>query len=117
MRARSIPRLPVVGSRFEAKILRRKKYVYLSVRRLKDPWRNPKNTYLENQVVQGEVVGIRRFGAFIQLEPGIDAIVRLTGLPLLRDQLPRDVLSIGDYVQGVITGLDWEKHKIEPQSY
>lgn len=110
------PPLPQIGERLEAKIIKERKEspeVYLSLRQLIDPWHEVEKTYHPDQVVRGEVVNIRHFGVFVQLEPGLDAIVWPRDMPLRRDQRPADILSIGDQVQGVITLVDPKKHKLE----
>ena len=106
---------PEVGEKFKAKIIRDKKgkrYIDLSIRQLTDPWKAAKDKYKIGQVVRGEVVNIRNFGAFVQIEPGIIALARPEDIPLLSTQLPYTVLSIGDQVQGIITKVDKAKQKI-----
>lgn len=90
----------------------RKGQVYLSLRQLTDPWKQVKNKYYEGQLVQGEVVHIRYFGAFVQIEPGIDAILRPKEVPLLPSQLIEEVLSVGDRVQGLVTRFDIKRQKM-----
>ncbi|HEX9926355.1 MAG TPA: S1 RNA-binding domain-containing protein, partial [Anaerolineae bacterium] len=110
------PPLPQAGEHLEAKIIKERKEspeVYLSPRQLIDPWHEVEKTYHPDQVVRGEVVNIRHFGVFVQLEPGLDAIVWPRDMPLRRDQRPAEILSIGDQVQGVITLIDLKKHKLE----
>ena len=106
---------PEVGEKFKAKVIRDKKgkrYVDLSIRQLTDPWEKNKDKYKKDQVVRGEIVNIRNFGAFVQIEPGIVALVRPKDIPLRAAQLPHTVLAIGDQVQGVITKVDKEKQEI-----
>ena len=115
-RVGAIPPMPDVGDQFEAKVIRDRRgarYVYLSLRQLTDPWQEAKEKYRLGQVVRGEVVNIRRFGVFVQIAPGVDAIVRPRDIPLLRDQRLEEVLSIGDQVQGVITNISRRKREIE----
>ena len=110
------PPLPRAGERLEAKIIKERKEspeVYLSLRQLVDPWHEVEKKYQPDQVVRGEVVNLRHFGVFVQLEPGLDAIVWPRDMPLRRDQRPAEILSIGDQVQGVITLIDLKKHKLE----
>lgn len=110
------PRIPASGEEFEAVLLagkRRTRYAYLSIRRLHDPWTAAQGKYTKGQTVRGEVVNLRRFAAFVQLEPGITAIVRPAALPLGKDQLPEDLLSLGDQVMGVIQHYDQQQHRCE----
>lgn len=84
-----------------------------SIARLSNPWDNVTTRYKKGQVVVGEVVNLRSFAAFVQIEPGITAVVWAKDLPLLVDQIPSDVLVLGDKVCGVISVLDTKKQKID----
>lgn len=108
--------IPRVGDRLRATIIpgrENDRYIALSVRQLRDPWREIKGKYRVGQPVWGEVVDIRDFGGFVQIEPGVDAIVRPCDIPMLRHQTALDVLSIGDQVMGVITKLDLDESRFE----
>jgi signal transduction histidine kinase/predicted RNA-binding protein with RPS1 domain/DNA-binding NarL/FixJ family response regulator len=110
------PRMPEVGERLEAKPIRTPQgspYVYLSPRRLVDPWRDADQRYHLDQIVRGEVVNLRHFGVFVQLEPGLDAVVWSQDIPLRRGQRPADVLAVGDQIQGVITHFEPARKKLE----
>lgn len=85
--------------------------IHLSIRHVKDPWENV-DDYKEKQVVIGEVVHIRKKAAYVQLEPGIQAAIWPVEMPLLPDQLPEDILVIGDKVRGEIIKIDKEKRRI-----
>lgn len=105
-----------VGQQLEARLIRDKKgrrYAELSLRRLSDPWEDGKDRYQVDQAVRGEIVNIRCFGAFVQLEPGIDAIIHPRGIPLARGEGIEDVLSVGDQIQGIITDVDPNRRRIE----
>lgn len=108
-RVDSVPRFPEVEERLEAKILPSKdtRYVRLSLR-LGDPWEDQKveEEFHEGQVVQGQVVQLSRFGAFVQLVPGVNALARPNTIPLLRNQPLEDALAVGDEIQAVITEID-----------
>ena len=105
-----------VGDRLLAIVVAEKptmgRYVNLSLRRTDDPWQTITNKYRVNQVVRGEVVGVRHFGMFVQLEPGIDAVIWPREAPLLRDELLEDVLAVGDKVQGIITEIEPKKRQL-----
>lgn len=110
------PRLPHVGDRLEATPIRTPQdspYIYLSVCRLVDPWRDAEQRYHLDQIVRGEVVNLRHFGVFVQLAPGLDAVIWSQAIPLRRGQRPADVLAVGDQVQGVITHFEPAKKKLE----
>lgn len=87
--------------------------VALSVRRCTDPWVDLAHHYRIGQIVQGEVVNIRNFGVFVQLTPGIDAVIWPRDLPLGPNELSATVIAVGDIVQGVITQIDEAARRIE----
>ena len=106
--------IPKQGDVLDAALLergRRAHYEYLSIRQLEDPWQDAKHRYREGQIVRGEVVNIRNFAVFVQIEPGIDATIWPAELPLRKEQLPKDILSLGDQVIGIITQIDEEKRR------
>ena len=90
------------------------RYVRLSLR-LGDPWaeQGVEERFHEGQVVQGHVVQLSRYGAFVQLLPGVDALARHAAIPLSPDQRLDEVLSVGDEVQAIITKIDPEQRQIE----
>ena len=113
-----LPQMPMPGEDVDAVIIEDSAetgLLYLSIRRLSDPWEPviANRKYQVGQSVSGEVVNVRRFGAFVQLEPGIDARVPPAGVPLPKDQTIEDVLWVGDQVRGVITKAELGTHEIE----
>lgn len=105
-----------IGDALQAKVIPGAKnfpYLQLSVRQLTDPWEDIRRKYKEGQIVRGEVVNIRSFGVFAQLEPGIDAVIWPRDIPFLPSQRLENVLAVGDAVQGVITDIDYSKHRIQ----
>ena len=109
--------LPSLQEKFTARIIQEPKksnrHVPLSIRQLTDPWEDIENKYEIGQSVRGEVVHIRNFGVFVQLEPGITAVIWPRDIPLLRHQQHDQVLFIGDHVPGVITRIDPEKKQMQ----
>lgn len=87
--------------------------IYLSIRQLDDPWQGARERYEVGQVVRGEIVNLRHFGAFVQIEPGITAVVWAQNIPLKAEQIPSDILAIGDRVEAVIHAFQPERQKIE----
>lgn len=59
-------------------------------------------------IVKGKVKDIKDFGVFIELEPGIDALIRNEDLAPLK----KDELNIGDEIEGVISMIDTQKDKL-----
>lgn len=116
---RSVHREPALyaeGQRIEAVHLEERSrpgLLHYSIAQLEDPWKGAEKRYKKGDAVTGEVVNLRDFGAFVQLEPGITGIVRNRDLPLSVHEIPSDKLVSGDKLRGIITGLDVKNQKIE----
>ncbi len=105
-----MPTMPQVGSEFDAIVLEddpQRGLVFLSLRQAADPWDDVgvRYRYRIGQSVEGEVVNVQHDRAFVQLEPGIDAVVWRDDLPILRDLGVEDLLWIGDRVRGLVTKM------------
>jgi len=87
-------------------------FIYLSIRELHDPWKNS-HQYEPGQTVIGEVINIRDSAVYVQLKPGIVPILWPKDMPLLPEQLPGDVLVIGDKIRAEITHIDRDNRKME----
>lgn len=105
--------LPQIGQKLKVMSFKNRSGLFLSLRQMSDPWQDADKKFHEKQVVRAEVVNVRHFAAFVQIEPGIDAVIWRREMPLLHEQLPSDVLSIGDRIEGIITEFDSEQKKIE----
>ena len=70
------------------------------------------NEYKVDDVVKAKVVSITPFGAFAQIIPGIDGLIHISQLADKRVVNVKDVVSIGDEVEAVITEIDAEKKRI-----
>jgi len=86
----------------------------LSLKRTCDPWEKVRaGKYRSGDVVSGEVVNLEPYGAFVELEPGIDGLLPNGAIPGSRDREIQDLLWIGDQVETVITRIDDEKRHID----
>ena len=77
-----------------------------------DPYYNIEERIPNGSVVQGTVVRITKFGAFVELEPGLDALCHISQISTKRLEDPREVLSVGDVVQAKVTKVEPEARKI-----
>ncbi len=92
---------------------REKNRISLSIKALTpEPWNNIEEKYPEGSAVLGKVVRISDFGAFVELEPGVDGLVHISKISNERINNPADVLSIGDEVKAIILSVDSENKKI-----
>jgi small subunit ribosomal protein S1 len=80
---------------------------------LNDPWKHIDHRYKSGDRVKGKVVGLTDFGAFIEIEPGVEGMIHVSELSWSgRVRKPSDVLKRGDIAEAVILDLDAEKKKI-----
>lgn len=67
-----------------------------------DPWQDVEQKYPVGNIVLGKVVRYADFGAFIELEPGVDGLVHISEISHKRINKPSDVLNIGEQIKAKI---------------
>ncbi len=75
-----------------------------------DPWQGAAEYYKVDDLVAGTVVRLMDFGAFVEVEAGIEGLVHLSEISSERIRKPSDKLKEGDRVQAIILNID-EKNK------
>lgn len=76
------------------------------------PWDVAGEKYIVGSVVEGKVVRITTFGAFVELEPGLDGLVHISQCALTRIAKVEDAVSVGDIVRVKILGVDTDAKRI-----
>jgi 4-hydroxy-3-methylbut-2-enyl diphosphate reductase len=90
------------------------KKLSLSMKRLvENPWKNVDIKYPVGNIVLGKIVGLTDFGAFIELEPGVDGLVHISQISNKKINNPKDVLNIGQQIKAKIIDVNKERKKIE----
>jgi small subunit ribosomal protein S1 len=80
---------------------------------LPDPWYEAVGRYTPNTVVQGKITRLAQFGAFVELEPGVEGLVHISKLGAgRRIGHPSDVVKEGDTVEVRIESVDVEARRI-----
>lgn len=77
-----------------------------------DPWTIVNDKYKVGDTVPGKVVRESDFGAFVELEPGLDGLVHISQISWQRVEKVNDALKIGDEIQVKILEIDPENKKI-----
>ncbi len=78
-----------------------------------DPWVDVDNKYPVQTRISGKVVSITDYGAFVELEKGIEGLVHVSEMSWSRHvKHPSKMVSIGDTVEAVVLTLDKEKKRI-----
>ncbi|MDR0551352.1 MAG: 30S ribosomal protein S1 [Spirochaetaceae bacterium] len=78
-----------------------------------DPWIHFEDKYHVNDIVKGKVTKLAEFGAFIELEEGIEGLAHISDLSWLKKvQKPSDMLSEGDEVECMVLGYDLQAGRV-----
>lgn len=86
----------------------------LSMRALApDPWSTAAERYPAGLTARGTVRKLETFGAFVELEPGLDGLVHVSALALdRRISHPREVLTVGDEIDVTVVSVDPHKKRL-----
>ena len=77
-----------------------------------NPWTNAEEKFAVGTVVTGEVARMTDFGAFVELENGVDALLHVSQIAKEHVEKPSDVLKIGEKVTSKIVDFNLEEKKI-----
>src|ERR1700722_11852533 len=81
--------------------------------KLANPWENIDAKYQVGNKVKGKVVNLVPYGAFVELEPGVEGLVHVTELSWTkRIAKPSDVLKADQEIEAVVLGINREEQKI-----
>ncbi|HOM18766.1 MAG TPA: S1 RNA-binding domain-containing protein, partial [Thermoguttaceae bacterium] len=87
--------------------------ISLSLRhREEDPWRHAAEKYLPNTLLRGVVRRVMDYGAFVELEPGVEGLVHISELSHKRVGRPRDVVQEGQEVEIMVLSVDPAQRRI-----
>ena len=77
-----------------------------------NPWKDAVTKFAVGTVVSGKVARMTDFGAFVELEKGIDALLHVSQISREHVNKPSDVLEVGQEIEAKIVDLDVDSHKI-----
>ena len=77
-----------------------------------NPWNNAAEKYAVGNVVKGVVARMTDFGAFVELDPGVDALLHVSQISSEHVEKPSDVLSVGQEIEAKIVDFNEEEKKI-----
>lgn len=104
------------GDKVEVYVLsvdKEKERISLSLKKtIPEPWENIGDRIHVGDIIEGKVVRIAPFGAFVQVEPGVDGLVHISQISHNRINKVEDVLNVGDDVKAKVMELDAENKKI-----
>ena len=77
-----------------------------------DPWSQVAQKYAAGTRHKGKVARLQPFGAFIELEPGIDGLIHSADLSVKRIEHPEEVVKVGEELEVVVSSVDSRQHRI-----
>ncbi|MCM1056707.1 MAG: 30S ribosomal protein S1 [Firmicutes bacterium] len=77
-----------------------------------NPWKDAAEKYAVGNVVTGRVARMTDFGAFVELEPGVDALLHVSQIAKEHVEKPADVLSVGEEVTAKVVDFNEADRKI-----
>lgn len=77
-----------------------------------NPWANASNDYAVGTSITGRVARMTDFGAFVELAPGVDALLHVSQISRAHVDKPSDVLSVGQEITAKIVDLNEAEKKI-----
>ena len=91
-----------------------KKRVSLGLKQLTPhPWENVASQYPEGSKITGKIVSMTNYGAFVEIEPGIEGLVHVSEMSWTRHvKNPSEIFTLGDEVEAVVLSVDTEERKI-----
>ncbi|MDE6598129.1 MAG: S1 RNA-binding domain-containing protein [Clostridia bacterium] len=114
--AESVKDVLEIGKTYQFKVLKidkENKKVSIGYKQLQpQPWDLVGEKYVVGEVIHGKVVRIVPFGAFVEVEKGIDGLVHVSQISYERIETPATVLNVGDEVDAKIIALDADARKM-----
>lgn len=114
--AESVKDVLEIGKTYQFKVLKvdqTNKKVSIGYKQLQpQPWELAEGKYALGDEVHGKVVRLVPFGAFIEVEKGIDGLVHVSQISHERIETPASVLNVGDEVDAKIIALDIDAKKM-----
>ncbi len=79
----------------------------------RNPWEDAEKKYVVGSSVVAEIRNLTNYGAFVELEPGVDGLIHISDLSWIKKvSHPSEILKKGDKVEAVILSVDKESKKI-----
>lgn len=106
-----------IGEEIEVQVLRydrQKERVSLGMKQMKsDPWESADMRYPKNSTVKGKVVNLTEYGAFIEMEEGIEGLIHVSEMSWTkRVKHPSSIMNLNDEVEAVVLEIDPENRRM-----
>jgi small subunit ribosomal protein S1 len=104
------------GDEISVKVLRvdadRQKIALGLKQLMADPWLKVRDTYVAGQIRTGRVTRVAEFGAFVELEPGIEGLIPLSESGVARDGDVKKAFPVGNTIEVVVLDVDSDARRI-----
>src|SRR5512136_144022 len=77
-----------------------------------DPWKEVSRRYRRGEVVAGKVTNVTDFGAFVELEEGIEGLVHVSEISREKVEKPSDILKVGETISAIVLHIDPHDRRI-----
>ncbi|MCC6746516.1 MAG: 30S ribosomal protein S1 [Deltaproteobacteria bacterium] len=106
-----------VGDKVRVKVLKynpETERVSLGLKQIsEDPWLNAEARYAAGSQVRGKVVSLKDYGAFVELEQGIEGLIHVSEMSWTRRvKHPSKVVAVGDTVEAIVLDVDAKNNRI-----
>jgi small subunit ribosomal protein S1 len=106
-----------VGQQVEVRVLKidaEKKRISLGLKQLKpQPWESVPDKYKTGDRVRGTVTRLADFGAFVEIEPGVEGLIHISEMSWVKKvRKPGDLVKVGDAVDAVVLGINLDERRI-----
>jgi len=106
-----------VGDKINVKVLkfdREKERVSLGLKQtVEDPWLQVEQQYVVGEKVTGKVVSLTDYGAFVELEKGVEGLIHVSEMSWTRRiKHPNKIMNVGDEVESVVLSVDLDNRRI-----
>jgi small subunit ribosomal protein S1 len=79
---------------------------------LPNPWQAIEERYEPGQVVEGMITNIAKFGAFAEVEEGLEGLIHISEITDLPFSTPFEVLEVGEHVLARVLEVDGSNHRL-----
>ncbi|RKZ04574.1 30S ribosomal protein S1 [Candidatus Fermentibacteria bacterium] len=116
-RVRHPSQLLTIGEEIDVKVLKfdkERERISLGLKQLQPfPWEGVADRYSPETMVTGKVASITDYGAFIEIEPGVEGLIHISEMSWTKHvRHPSKILTVGDEVEAVVLSVNEEERKI-----
>jgi len=116
-RVRHPSQLLTIGEEIDVKVLKfdkERERISLGLKQLQPfPWEGVAERYSPETMVTGKVASITDYGAFVEIEPGVEGLIHISEMSWTKHvRHPSKILTVGDEVEAVVLSVNEEERKI-----